>query len=121
MHILDLNDHFWLYHSLLLELNVHIWRSYHTLWTSMSIIELEKFLAVRQGGAQRPQWDGYGDDDRVQRTLAIWRVSYFIVPRQPGTKYPGRESLTSTNSQAVRLQETSCVCGLSVRQTFLNS
>ena len=64
----------------LLDLDVHIWRSHRISWTSMSIVELEKFLrgvGGRRGTAvPLPAGDadssGGNGNSGFQGTLVIW-------------------------------------------------
>ena len=66
----------------LLDLNVHIWSSHRILWTSMSIIELDTFLAGAQGAA-------------VSQELWISGGALFQRVQEPNI--PCGESLTSIN------------------------
>ena len=93
--ILDLNVLKLLSHNPLLDLNVHTWRSHRILWTSMSTIELKKFLAggrgtARRGGAAR------GETAAVT-SQQLWNLGGALVQRAQEPNIPFGESLTSTN------------------------
>ena len=92
VHVLDLNVHFCPSHSLLLDHNVHIWRSHRILWTSMSTLNCRnssrgvgRCSAPAGRARRRPRGDGGGDD--VPTTLDIW---WSPGPTCPGTKCPVR-------------------------------
>ena len=84
--MLDLNVLKLLFHSLLLDLNVHIWRCHRILWTSMSIIELEKFLAGGRGTAAATA---------TATSQQLWTSGGALVQRAQEPNIPCRQSLTS--------------------------
>ena len=103
MHILDLNVLKLLSHSLLLDLNVHIWWSHRILWTLRSIPNSRNSL---QGEAAQRRWRGAGGGTAAAHFAPFVEVRDFphriFASWAPWTRDPARWPEFSANRRRRR-------------------